>query len=78
MEHNDGQSDYTARDSGEAGEDNTNTADDADNIPDTVGDNGDVGSTDDVIEEIKDKEELIGEIVDMINDKGEVQEDENA
>lgn len=78
MEHNDGQSDNTARDSGEAGEDNTDTANDADNIPDTAGTVGNVGSTDDVIEGIKDKEELIGEIVDMMNDKGEVHEDENA
>lgn len=78
MERTDGQPDNTAGDSGKEGENGTTTPDDTDNIPDTVGDSRVAVGADDVIEEIKDKEELIGEIVDMMNDKGEVQEDENA
>lgn len=78
MEYADGRPDNTAGDSGQTGENGTTTPDDTDNIPDTIGDSRDAVGADDVIENTKEKEELIGEIVDMINDKGEVQEDENA
>ena len=78
MEYTDGRPDNTAGDSGQTGENGTTTPDDTDNIPDTVGDSRDAVGADDVIENTKEKEELIGGIVDMINDKGEVQEDENA
>lgn len=78
MERTDGQPDNTAGDNGQTGENGTTTPDDTDNIPDTVGDSRDTVGADDVIDDIKEEEELIGEIVDMINDKGEVQEDEDA
>lgn len=78
MERTDGQSDNSTRDSGETGENGTTAFDDTDNIPDTVGDGGDAVGADDVIDGIREKEELIEEIVDMINDKGEVQDDEEA
>lgn len=81
MERTDGQPDNTAGDNGQTGENGSTTPDDSNNIPDTVGDSGDAVGADDVtdeIEEIEKKEELIGEIVDMINDKGEVREDENV
>ena len=81
MEYTDGRPRNPAGDSGETGENSTTAPDNADSIPDTVGTVGDADGADDVnaeIEEIEKKEELIGEIVDMINDKGEVQEDENA
>lgn len=81
MERTDRQPDNPTGDSGETGENGTTASDDTDNIPDTVGTVGDADGADDVneeIEEIEQKEELTGEIVDMINDKGEVQEDANA
>lgn len=78
MERTDGQPDNPTGDDGKTGETGSTTPDDTDNIPDTVGDSRNAVGADDVIDGIKEKEELIGEIVDMINDKGEVQDNENA
>lgn len=81
MEYTDGRPGNSTGDGGETGQTDTDAFDNADSIPNTVGDIGDADGADvvkDEIEEIEKKEELIGEIVDMINDKGEVREDENA
>lgn len=72
MERINGQPDKPTGDNGDAGQTGSNAPDDVNNIPDTVGDSGDAVGADDVIDDIKDKEKLIGEIVDMMNDKGVV------
>lgn len=77
MERTDGQPDNPTGDSGKTGQTDADALDDADNILDTVRDSGDADGSD-VVKDIEDKEEIIGEIVDMINDKSEVQDNEYA